>query len=177
MSLTLTAGFIGRHRKTKCYHHLDYPLAGWMSQEMCCSDLHLGGHRPGGLAQTLAIGVLRCPEGAGLRCPLSPVDPCGARTGHSSSNTASLTTANPPANSPSRAGPGYGASHRGTAVPAVITGGTPMPQFMSLCIVQFLPALRFGVDVEGVRTPIPEPEVGLVRDAANAFNRPKGPEP
>ena len=28
-----------------------------------------------------------------------------------------------------------GASFRGTAVPAVITGGTPVPRFMSLCIV------------------------------------------
>jgi len=27
-----------------------------------------------------------------------------------------------------------GASYRGTAVPAVITGGTPVPRFMSLCI-------------------------------------------
>ena len=29
-----------------------------------------------------------------------------------------------------------GASFRGTAVPAVITGGTPVPRFMSLCIVE-----------------------------------------
>jgi len=115
--------------------------------------------------QTPAFWSLRCSEGTGLCCPLSPVDPCGARTRHSSSNTASSTTANPQANSRGRAGPGYCASIqndlnncaslRGTAVPAVITGGTPVPQFMSLCIVQFLPALRFGVDVEGVKTPIP----------------------
>ena len=126
------------------------------------------------LAQTPAFWSLRCPEGTGLCCPLSAVDPCGARTPHSSSSTASLTTANPQANSRGRAGPGYCAtiqndlnncaSLRGTAVPAVITGGTPVPQFMSLCIVQFLPALLFGVDVEGVKTPIPEPEVGLVVD-------------
>ena len=63
--------------------------------------------RGGGLVQTPAFWGLRCAEGTGLCCPLSPVDPCGARTRHSSSNTASLTTANPQANSPARAGPGY----------------------------------------------------------------------
>jgi hypothetical protein len=121
----------------------------------------------GGPAQTPGFWSLRCPEGTGQCCPLSPVHPCGARTGHASSNTASLTTANPQANSRGRAGPGYCASIqndlnncaslRGTAVPAVITGGTPVPQFMSLCIVEFLSALRFGADVEGVKTPVPEP--------------------
>jgi len=106
-----------------------------------------------GWRRLLAVGVCDVPKGQA----------CGARSvlwihaehGHVS-NTASLTTANPQANSPARAGPGYCASLRGTAVPAVITGGTPVPQFMSLCIVQLLSALLFGVDVEGVKTPIPE---------------------
>ena len=120
----------------------------------------------GGLAQTPGCRSLRCPGGTGLCCALGPVDPCGAGTGHSRSNTASLTTANPQANSPARAGPGYWASIqndlnncaslRGAAVPALITGGTPVPQFMPLCIVQFLSALLSGVDFEGVKTPIPE---------------------
>jgi hypothetical protein len=75
--------------------------------------------------QTPGFWSPRRPEGTGLSGPLSPVDPCGARTGHSSSNTTRLTTANPQANSPARAGPGYCA---GSSVS---------------------PALRFGVDVEG----------------------------
>ena len=56
-----------------------------------------------GWRRLLVFGVCRCPEGTGLCCPLSPVDPCGARTRHSSCNTASLTTADPQANSPARA--------------------------------------------------------------------------
>ncbi len=33
---------------------------------------------------------------------------------------------------------------------------------MSLCVVQFLPALLLGVDVEGVKTPIPEQSLMFV---------------
>jgi hypothetical protein len=51
----------------------------------------------------IAFSTLRCPAGTGLCCPLSPVDPCGARARHSGKNTASLTTADPQANSPARA--------------------------------------------------------------------------
>ncbi len=48
-------------------------------------------------------------------------------------------------------------------------GETPTPD--RVIAVQFLPAFLVGVDVEGVKTPNPEPEVGLIMDAGRQSER------